>query len=69
LKEVEDAKGKEAIFVELTDAGQLKMKDFTEKNIGGNVSVYFDDIVLINNIPIMESSAMEKFYLSVNDKK
>ncbi len=68
LKEVEDAAGKKAIFVELTNSGQLKMKNFTENNIGGKVSIYFTDIAVIENIPIVESSAMEKFHLSVGNK-
>jgi len=68
LKEVDAAAGKKAILVELTNSGQLKMKKFTEKHIGGKVLIYFADLVVIENIPIVESSAMEKFHLSVGDQ-
>lgn len=69
MSEIEDAKGNKAILVELTETGQLKMHTFTHKNVGKSVSMNYGSVTVLKNVHIAEASAMEKFRLSVNDKR
>ncbi|MCF6203196.1 MAG: hypothetical protein L3J59_05915 [Methylococcaceae bacterium] len=47
-----DAEGKNLVEVKFTDQGQLRLKEFTEKNIGNTLLVYFNDLLVSESIPI-----------------
>ena len=63
-----DAEGKNLVEVKFTDQGQLRLKEFTEKNIGNTLLVYSNDLLVSDSIPIRMALDTKTLLLITKDE-
>ncbi len=63
-----DADGKNLVEIKFTDQGQLRLKEFTKKNIGKNLSIYSNDLLVSDSIPIRTTLDTKTLLLITKDE-